>query len=100
MLDVLQHPRALQSPFKRDVSAQSVWSDTRDNAQSLPMRIADDYCGLTTLRPSILRVHKDIQGWTSTLMSNPTLWHAQFGRQLPSHNKLQRRQLATPLNAP
>jgi hypothetical protein len=41
-----------------------------------------------------------IQGWTSTLMSNPTLWHAQFRRQLPSSNKVQRRQLATPLNAP
>jgi predicted small secreted protein len=40
-----------------------------------------------------------LQGWTSTLMSNPTLWHAQFRRQLPSSNKLQRRQLATPLNA-
>jgi hypothetical protein len=34
------------------------------------------------------------------LMSNPTLWHAQFRRQLPSSNKVQRRQLATPLNAP
>ncbi|MGK0349046.1 MAG: hypothetical protein ACI855_005138, partial [Myxococcota bacterium] len=41
-----------------------------------------------------------LQGWASTLMSNPTLWHAQFRRKLPSSNKLQRRQLATPLNAP
>jgi hypothetical protein len=41
-----------------------------------------------------------LQGWTSTLMSNPTLWHAQFRRPLPSSNKLQPRQLATPLNAP
>jgi hypothetical protein len=28
-----------------------------------------------------------VQGWTSTLMSNPTRWHAQFRRQLPSSNK-------------
>jgi hypothetical protein len=34
------------------------------------------------------------------LISNPTLWRAQFGRHLPSSNQLQRRQLAAALNAP
>ncbi|MFT6821403.1 MAG: hypothetical protein ACJATT_005233, partial [Myxococcota bacterium] len=33
---------------------------------------------------------------TSTLMSDPTLWHAQFRHPLPSINKLKRRQFATP----
>jgi hypothetical protein len=34
------------------------------------------------------------------LISNPTLWRAQFGRQSPSSNQLQRRQLAATLNEP
>jgi hypothetical protein len=34
------------------------------------------------------------------LISNPTLWRAQFGRHRPSSNQLQRRQLAATLNEP
>jgi hypothetical protein len=41
-----------------------------------------------------------LQGETSTLMLNPTLWHAQFRRQPPISSQLQRSELAASLNAP